>query len=170
MIDHKEVVTMYNHVNGQHFPCFMSQRASKRHRAEKEGGSYRHAISFGIDDFHSVYAREHRSMKVGSGFMAPQTRITHKSDEHWKTAASWAPLDDPNFALDPNDVLYNEAVEAPVMQVPAEVVAQQKKRSKVAVGLYQASPALFVKLISYIHSGDQMSSGKSVIDLHIWTR
>ena len=66
---------------------------------------------------------------------------------------SWAPLDDPNFALDPNDALYNEAVDAPVMQVvdSAEVVGQQKKeRSKVAVGLHQASTVSFVKLIPHI--------------------
>jgi hypothetical protein len=76
-------------------------------------------------------------MKVGSNFTALPTCSTHKSDEHWRTATSWAPLDDPNFSLDPNDTWYNEAVDAPIMQDPAKAVAQPtKKKSKVAVSLH----------------------------------
>jgi hypothetical protein len=114
--------------------CFrMSQRASKRHRAALEGGSYRHTISFGTDDFLDVHAREDRLIKLGLGFKAPPLRVSHKSDEQWRAATSWAPLDDPNFGLDSNDACYDEVVDA---VGPAEaVVEQKKKRSKVAVSL-----------------------------------
>jgi hypothetical protein len=51
-------------------------------------------------------------------------------------------LDDPNFALDPHDALYNESVDAPIMQDdPAVEAAEQKNklRSKVAVSLHQST-------------------------------
>jgi hypothetical protein len=116
---------------------------SKRHRATVEGGSYQQLLPFGDDPFLDVYAREDRSSKVGRNFTAPPTRTSHKSDEYWRATTSWAPLDDPNFALDPHGAWYNESVDAPIMQDadPAvETVEQKNKlRSKVAVSLHQST-------------------------------
>jgi hypothetical protein len=124
---------------------------SKRHRATVEGGSYQQLLPFDDDSFLDVYAREDHLMKVGRNFTAPPTRTTHKSDEYWRTATSWAPLDDPNFALDPHDTWYNESVDAPIMQdaAPAVEAAGQKNklRSKVAVCLHQSTTISFIILI-----------------------
>ena len=115
-----------------------ARRPTKRHRATVEGGSCHNLVSFGIDNFVDIHAREEHSRKVGSNDFRPATRTIHKPDEHWRKATSWAPLDDPNFALDPSDEWYNEAVEAPVMHVPepGAAVAQKRKRSKASVSMH----------------------------------
>lgn len=126
---------------------------SKRHRATVEGGSNQQLLPFENDFFLDVHAREDHLRKVGRNFTAPPTRTTHKSDEHWRTATSWAPLDDPNFALDPHDAWYNESVDTPIMQEPdpaLEAAEQEKKpRSKVAVSSHQSTIS-FVIFIPHI--------------------
>ena len=147
---------------------------SKRHRATVEGGSYQQLLPFENDSFLDVYAREDRLNKVGRNFTAPPTRTTHKSDEYWRTATSWAPLDDPNFALDPHDAWYNESVDAPIMQDadPAvEAVEQKNKlRSKVAVSLHQSVHNHIPYIDSACFRSVLMSSGRKVIDPFSWMR
>ena len=115
-----------------------------------EGGSYQHLLPFENASFLDVYSREDRLLKVGRNFTSPPTRTSHISDEIWRTATLWAPLDDPNFALDPHDTWYNESVDAPIMQAGHAVDATEQKnkqRSKVAVGFCQSTISFIILIL-----------------------
>lgn len=66
-------------------------------------------------------------------------RSTQQLASSWLQTVSWAPIDDPTFALDPDGRIYEDIVEGDVMdeelaQVPAvEGVRTKKKRSRVSV-------------------------------------
>jgi hypothetical protein len=116
----------------------MAQNRNKRRRVTDDGGSYHHFVPLD-DDLLDVHFREGRVQKVGSKiFLAPATRSTQKSDVAWELVESWGPLDDPEFALDSDSALYDEAVDALVMQDtnPLPVTIGEKvARSKVSVRL-----------------------------------
>ena len=75
---------------------------AKRRKVVNDGGSYHYFVPLGADDdLLDVHFRKGHLQKVGSQtFTVRATRITQKSDETWKVAASWGPLGDPEFALD----------------------------------------------------------------------
>jgi hypothetical protein len=109
-------------------------RPNKRSRTASEGGPYHNFVPFPPDDLLDVHSREGRLLKVGKGFTASPMRTVQNSNEQWRAAVKWAPLDDPQFALDPNEVLYGEALEAPVMKdVDPPVTHQKRVKSKVSV-------------------------------------
>lgn len=94
-----------------------SKRQRTSDRAAQEGGTYHGLVPFASDNFHDVYAREGRLLRVGPNLAtAPAERVAQKSDNQWNSATSWIPLDDPNFALDPDGTWYDEVVEADVMR------------------------------------------------------
>lgn len=110
------------------------RRLNKRLRTLAEGGSYHNFVPLGTDDLLDVHSREGRLLKVGKGFTAPPLRTVQKSDEQWGAATTWAPLDDPLFALDSDEAWYDEALDAPVMEdVDPPVTHQRRAKSKVSV-------------------------------------
>ena len=117
----------------------MAPRQNKQSRAAAEGSSSHNFVPLGADDLLDVHAREGYSIKIGyQKFMSPPKRgITQKSNEHWRVASSWGPLDDPDFGLDSDEALYNEAVDAPVMQNtnPPVTFGTKKSKSKTSVSL-----------------------------------
>ena len=122
---------------------FMSSHPIKRQRLEDrlaaEGGARHDFVPFASDDLRNVYAREGRLTRLGPNLAtAPAERLTQKSDERWKTVTSWLPLDDPEFALDPDGAWYDEVVEGDVMveeSVPPLFSKKKKQaRSRVSVG------------------------------------
>ena len=69
----------------------------------------------------------------------------HDADQAWSSASNWLPVDNPEYALDPDREWYNEALGADVMDtaVPVEHPSfnpQKKKRiwSNLLVGLFQS--------------------------------
>jgi hypothetical protein len=105
-------------------------------RISAEGGSFHNFVPFATDDLLDVHSREGRLLKIGRGFTALPVCTVQKSDEQWRAAATWAPLDDPEFALDSDEALYGEALEAPVMQVTPPVTYQKRAKSKVSVSFF----------------------------------
>lgn len=128
----------------------MAQKRGKQRRAVAEGGSSHDFVPLGADDLLDVHAREGYSMKIGyQKFMSPPKRTTQKSNEHWKVAITWGPLDDPDFALDLDGTLYDEAIDTPVMQntvPPVTEVGTKKEKSKTSVSLL----GLCLILISFL--------------------
>ncbi|KAJ3500320.1 hypothetical protein NLJ89_g9853 [Agrocybe chaxingu] len=114
------------------------KRPSKRRRIATEGGSYHTYIPFSLDDYSDVHAREGRLIRVGpKTTTALPARTVQKSDAQWRSVTTWAPLDDPEFALDPDGDWYDEAVEASVMEdkvTPTIDLSKPRKkvRSKVS--------------------------------------
>jgi hypothetical protein len=114
----------------------MAQGRIKRSRVVVEGGSSHNFVPLGADDLLDIHTREGCSIKIGSQkFTASPTRVTQKSNKHWRVATSWGPLDNPDFALDPDGALYNEAVDASIMQDTPVTVGMKNARSKVSVSL-----------------------------------
>jgi hypothetical protein len=117
----------------------MNQGRQKRLRGVGEGGSSHNFIPLSADDYLDIHTREGCSMKIGSQkFTSSLKRVTQKSHKLWRGAASWGPLDNPDFALDSDGALYDEAVDAPIMQdanPPAVTVGMKNAKSKVSVSL-----------------------------------
>lgn len=92
----------------------MANRPSKRQRV---GGSYHDPVPF-TTDFSTVHAREGRLRRIGNELLTtPAERSPqHEVDSTWNSAASWLPVDDPQFALDPTGEWYDEVVDSDVMQ------------------------------------------------------
>lgn len=163
-----EVVTSLTRSQGLCRYHVMS-RKNKRSRTAAEGGSYHNFVPLGADDFFDVHCREDRVRKVGfKSFTVPPTRFTRKDNNQWRTAASWAPSDDPEFALDPNGTLYEEAVEAPVMEdrTPQPVTVEKKReRSKVSVSLDTMFTLLNIFLLHVTEATSSCLEGTSSIHL-----
>jgi len=116
------------------------RRSSKRARV---GGVIRDSIPF-LDDYSTVHAREGRLLRVGNEFLtAPAERVPQRESDHtWSNAASWLPIDDPQYALDPDGDWYDEAVGGDVIAQDSvggqdfPTAAKKKRvRSKVSVSL-----------------------------------
>lgn len=118
-------------------------RPSKRPRQHcpdprAEPRVYRNRIPL-EDDFEVVQART--SSLVGQGRLPKDsTRSDLRGKTTWTVGSSWAPEDDPELSLDPNDEWFNEAIEADVGDIidgstpPKLTSAKQKvKRSLASV-------------------------------------
>jgi len=118
----------------------MSSRSTKclrlGYHLASEGGVRHDFVPFASDDLRNVYAREGRLMRLGPNLAtALAERLTQKSDEQWKTVASWLPLDDHELALDPDGAWYDEVVEGEVMvaENTPPSASLKKARSTVSV-------------------------------------
>ena len=70
------------------------------------------------NDFTTVHAREARVVCVGNESLSVPTEwlTLCEADEAWNSAPSWLPIDDPQYALDPDGDWYDEVVEGDVME------------------------------------------------------
>lgn len=111
--------------------------ANKRLRALKEGGSSHHFISFGDADYSDVHVLEGRARKSHLQSYVKTTPVTIQRNERpWDYVSSWAPQDDPDFALDMDSGDYNAALEAAVVGDDAAVndaSGIKKTKSQVSV-------------------------------------
>ena len=118
------------------------KRPLKRARV---GEAHHDSIPF-RDDFTIVHAREGQLLRIGNNFLtAPAERAPqHEADSAFDSASDWLPIDDPQFALDPDGAWYDEAVTGDVMDQDsgderenAPSAAKKKKyiRSRVSVCL-----------------------------------
>ncbi|KAJ3485668.1 hypothetical protein NLJ89_g11879 [Agrocybe chaxingu] len=107
---------------------------SKPPKRPRTGESYHDPVPLSVD-YLQIHAREGRLRRVGNTLQTSQTqRYTYDGIDFWPHLTSWEPLDDPEFALDPDSGAYDEAVEADVMQDPpvAPKKKQKKQRSQVS--------------------------------------
>ncbi|PPR01605.1 hypothetical protein CVT26_013324 [Gymnopilus dilepis] len=88
------------------------------------------------DKYDHIYAREGKLRRVGDGFRPTHTqRNTLVDDVTWNGLTAWGPPDDTDYALDSNSELYDNLVEADVMQddsTDAPAPKPKKKRSRVS--------------------------------------
>jgi hypothetical protein len=112
-------------------------------KCARVGGSFHDSIPF-RDDFSIVHAREGKLVRVSNDVRtAPMERLRQSDVDHaWNSASSLLPIDDPEYALEPDGEWYDEALGADVMDLPISVetptpTAQKKKptRSNVSVRL-----------------------------------
>jgi hypothetical protein len=106
-----------------------------------QSSSYHDFIPSVHEEYHDVHMREGRLLNVGGATIpALVSRVVQRSDDVWKSTESWKPVDDPEFALDPDGAWYDETVEQPVMQegcpsVDGSGQRGKKLKSKVSVSL-----------------------------------
>lgn len=144
-------------------------RPAKRQRV---GGAYHDPVPF-VDDFSLFHAREGRLVRAGNEVItasderAPQ----HEADRTWNAASSWLPVDDSQFALDPDSEWYDEVMDGEVTEdhVPVDgplSSSRPKKRvrSKLSVSLHLCR----LKNIGILRtlSGGLMSCGRTFIAKH----
>ncbi|PPQ76891.1 hypothetical protein CVT26_000661 [Gymnopilus dilepis] len=107
-------------------------RPKKRQRLPNT--SYHDSVP--LDDaFDHIHAREGRLRRVGDSVRtAPLPRTTLIADVTWNGLSSWTPPDDANYALDSTPDVYNEMLEANVMDQEPPTVDKpaKKKRSQVS--------------------------------------
>jgi len=123
-------------INTSHQVAAMADdRPSKRRRAAPDTGAYRDVVPFG-DDYDVIHSREIVQRQVRSTTHTAHAERSAQPNTSWDSTMSWAPFDDPNYALDADEELYNDALEADVMddisaqQTP---LPQKKKQSLVSV-------------------------------------
>ncbi|PPQ83667.1 hypothetical protein CVT26_000898 [Gymnopilus dilepis] len=116
------------------------QRQSKRARTAAEGGSARDIVPLPTDDYYDIREREVRTRRTGlnTTHSVPSAPSVQKTQESWNVAtSSWAPLDDPDYALDPDglwydDVLYQDALTEGGIATPEVPLKKKKKKSEVS--------------------------------------
>ena len=72
-----------------------------------------------MDNFSLIHAREGKLIHVGNDLLTAPAKCSpqHEADHQmWNSAASWLPVDDLQFVLDPDGEWYNEAVYGVVME------------------------------------------------------
>lgn len=117
-----------------------STRPTKKLRFS-QASSYHDFVPSVHKDYHDVHMREGRLLNVGGAAIpAPVLRVVQRSDDVWKSTESWTPVDDPEFALDPDGAWYDETVEQPVMQegrpgIDGSSQRSKKLKSKVSISL-----------------------------------
>jgi len=111
-------------------PCLPARLNANDNRQAAEGGARHDFVPFASDDLRNVCAHEGRLTRLGANLAVPAERLTQKSEEQWQTATSWITLDDPEFALDPDDAWCDEAVEGDVMVEAVHTTSTSKKKSK----------------------------------------
>ncbi|PPQ76700.1 hypothetical protein CVT26_004470 [Gymnopilus dilepis] len=113
----------------------MSSRQWKRPRIDRTAIQYDSVQLDPDDDYEQVHSREGRLKRVGASTrtaVLPRTLLSNISTS-WTFLSSWNPPDDPEYALDPDDGLYESALESDIMkEPPAAVKPKKKKRSKVS--------------------------------------
>ena len=111
------------------------ERPSKRQRAAPDTGAYHDNVPFG-DEYNLIHSREIVQRQVRSTTHTAHAERSAQPDTTWDSTTSWAPFDDPDYALDADGVWYNDTLEAGVMDdISAQHVSlpQKKKQSRVSV-------------------------------------
>jgi hypothetical protein len=142
-------------------------RPSKQTRV---GGAYHDSIPF-QDDFSIVHAREGRLLHVSNDLQtAPAERSQHEADHVWNSASSWLPIDDPDYALEPDGEWYDEVLGADIMN-PAipDPTAQKKKRIQSNVSVRRPFRPCFLAPAFFCRKG-LTSSGRMSTTKCTWTR
>ena len=69
------------------------------------------------NEFSAVHACEARVICIGRELLSVPTKqlIQCEDDEMWHSALSWLPINDPQYALDPDGEWYDEVLEGRVM-------------------------------------------------------
>jgi len=147
-----------------------------QHRPSKGAcvrGAYHNSIPF-VNDFSLVHAREGRLLHVSNDVhTAPAERSPqHEAANAWNAASTWLPVDDPDYALDPDGGWYDEALGGDVMspnKATSVTIAQKKKqvRSTVSVRL---DLSVLEPLVLIFYSEGLMSFGRTSIAKHTWRR
>ena len=110
-------------------------RPSKRRRTAPDTGAYRDVVPFG-DDYDVIHSRKIVQRQVRSTTHTAHTECSAQPNISWDSTMSWAPINNPNYALDTDEELYNDMLEADVMddisaqQTP---LPQKKKQSLILV-------------------------------------
>jgi hypothetical protein len=115
---------------------------SRPPKRQRVGGAYHDPVPF-VDDFSLFHSREGRLLRAGNEvFTASDERAPQDADRTWNAASSWLPIDDPQFALDPDGEWYDEAMDGEVTEdhIPADEPAssslpKKRVRSKLSVSL-----------------------------------
>ncbi|KDR65025.1 hypothetical protein GALMADRAFT_149061 [Galerina marginata CBS 339.88] len=109
-----------------------SSRPAKRPRTNNDT-VYHHLIPFN-DDIDVVFSRDDLTRRVNDSIAnAPAPRVPQPStSKAWNAATSWVPQDDPEFALDADGGLYDEAVEGDIACKAVQVPKAPRQRSKVS--------------------------------------
>ena len=109
-------------------------KPKKRNRATYS--SYHDAVPMD-DQYDQFHAREGKLRRVGDGYRPTHSqRSTLVDDVTWNGLTTWGPPDDTDYALDSNSDLYDNLVEADVMQggsAASPAPQPKKKRSRVSV-------------------------------------
>lgn len=110
------------------------KRPSKRQRAVIDTGAYHDAVPFG-DEYNVIHSREIFQRQVGSTTYTAHAERSAQPDTSWDSTMSWAPLDDPNYALDADGTWYNDTLQADIMDdiLPQQAPLPKKKKSRVSV-------------------------------------
>lgn len=90
-------------------------------------------------DYSLVHSTEGALRRLGNDVQpARLERDTQPTAGSWESTTSWYPPDDPQFALDPDDGMYNTVLEGGVMEdfpQSEPPAAAQKKQSIVSVSV-----------------------------------
>ena len=120
---------------------------SRPAKGQRVGGAHRDPIPY-ADNFSAVHAREARVVHVGNQSLSVPTErlILQEPDEAWNSAVSWLPVDDHQYALDPDGEWYDEALEGGVMEGFGDhadgAAAKGKKRVRSGVSV-MSSPSFY---------------------------
>ena len=110
-------------------------RPFKRQRAP-DTGAYHDTVPF-RDDYDIIHSRETFQRQVGSTTHTAHAERSAQPNASWDSTTSWAPFDDPNYALDVDEGWYNDTLEADVMDdistQRAPLPPKKKKQSRVSV-------------------------------------
>ncbi|KJA18008.1 hypothetical protein HYPSUDRAFT_115767, partial [Hypholoma sublateritium FD-334 SS-4] len=134
-----------------------------RSAAKSTGGSYHDRIPL-EDDYEVLKAR---TVSSGPNNMPIET-ATSILPLTWTFGNSWAPDDDLEYSLDPDDGWYDEVLEADVGDVMEKVMMAKgkKKRSEASVCAFFVMPALF----SAVERLDPMCIGSIILGICTSTR
>jgi len=87
-----------------------------------------------VNDYDTVFERQEVRRRVGTSVLSTTTS-TRTATDSWNSTTAWAPPDDPHYALDPDGNLYDEALEAEVMEETLVTSKKGKGKSKVSVSV-----------------------------------
>lgn len=116
--------------------------AAPHHNVVKSaGGSYHDRIPLD-DDFEVLKAR---TVSSGPNNIPIETTKSIRSST-WTFGSSWAPDDDLEYSLDPDDGWYDEVLEADVGDVLGDVIVpkKKKKRSEASVCILLVATRIFL--------------------------
>lgn len=123
----------------------MTSRAAKRARTMRtKRSTFSNTIPLD-DDFNVIHTSEGAIRNVGgvSG-SSRKAQSSQHVEGTWEHLSVWEFPDDENLALDPDGTLFDQAVDADVMEEPVQVppvVKKKKKRSMLSVRTLETRPA-----------------------------
>lgn len=91
-----------------------------------------------FQDYNMIVSMEGRVVRRGNTVLATSSIQTQPALGVWENVEAWEPVDDNEYALDPDGEWYDEALEADVMLLPVPKV--KNKRSKRSVRSSAHSP------------------------------